>query len=64
MLNSLVGMHVDSLLRSTDVKDVADGAAELAKGVDYRKRFEQEEDKRFKQMKTTDGSKWLPSGQR
>ena len=39
MLIPLVG-NASAITVPPDVKDVADSAAELAKGVDYRKRFE------------------------
>ena len=56
MLIPLVG-NASAITVPPDVKDVADSAAELAKGVDYRKRFEQEVSNRWKR-------KWLLPGQR
>ena len=60
MLIPLVG-NASAITVSPDVKDVADSAAELAKGVDYRKRFEQEEDEAAlskQQMETEMAASW------
>ena len=60
MLIPLVG-NASAITVPPDVKDVADSAAELAKGVDYRKRFEQEEDEAAlskQQMETEMAASW------
>ena len=60
MLIPLVG-NASAITVPPDVKDVADSAAELAKGVDYRKRFEQEEDETAlskQQMETEMAASW------